>query len=595
MATKSKSTSTLRGVISWLCLIVMLCGIAVGTVGLVIVAIDPFLQARIAEFFSGLSSASGSLEVSAEAAVQSQQALYEFTVQILSIVVLSVAVVLPVFLFRKDRQKLEADLARWLSKIWVEVKLLCIALLLLFSLMVDASMAVSFGFVTLCTGILLLYFLCLDIGYNKTLFRHNIIHSILTALNSYRGMSTFQQRSLRRLYSCLSVILGIVFLAGMIFLWLTNTDRYVPFLEALLFFTLLFAVIGVGGTILWYVFALKQDLRDWNFLMAQIAEMYGGNLDAVNHVPPTSNLYDCAMQLNMIRIGIQKAVDEGIKADRTKVELITNVSHDIKTPLTSIISYIELIKKEPDLPPLVMDYVNTISRKADRLSSIVQDVFEVSKAATGNIHLDLEDLDIGKLLRQTFAEMEEILEPAELTWRVDIPDTPLLVHADGQRLYRVFQNLIRNCTQYSLEGSRVYVQLSAQNGNAVVSIRNISRNEITMNGEDLTARFVRGDQNRTTEGSGLGLSIAKSFTEACGGRFIVRTDGDLFITVVEFPLAAPAPLPVPPVQAVSNPEPTAAQQPAPHPVSGPSSPPQEAPPVFPDQPDGSAQPPASET
>jgi len=591
LATKSKSTNTLKGVVSWLCLITMLCGIAVGTVGLVMVAVDPFLQARIAEFFSGFSSSSVSLEASAEAAQHSQQALYEFTVQILSILALSIAVILPVFLFRKDRQKLEADLARWFSKIWIEVKLLCIVLLLLFSLAIDASTAVTpFGIVTLCTGILLLYFLCLDIGYNKSLFRHNIIHSVLKALNGYRGMSTFQQRSLRRLYSCLGVVIGIIFLSGTIFLWINSSDRYFSFQEALLFFTLLFAVIGVGGTILWYVFALKQDLRDWNFLMAQIAEMYGGNLDAVNHVPPTSNLYDCAMQLNMIRIGIQKAVEEGIKADRTKVELITNVSHDIKTPLTSIISYIELIKKEPDLPPLVMDYVNTISRKADRLSSIVQDVFEVSKAATRNIHLDLEDLDLGKLLRQTLAEMEETLQPAQLTWRVEIPDAPLLVHADGQRLYRVFQNLIRNCTQYSLEGSRVYLQLIAQNGNAVVSIRNISRNEITMNGEDLTARFVRGDQNRTTEGSGLGLSIAKSFTEACGGRFTVHTDGDLFITVVEFPLVSPAPLPVSPAQTAVPAAEHVPGKPSSQEIPGLSPTPREAPPVLPNHFDGPAGP-----
>ncbi len=562
MATKSKSTSTFKGVVSWLCLMVTLCGITVSAIGLVMVAVDPFLQARIADFFSALSSTSVSYEVAAESA---QQALYEFTVQLLSIFALAVAVILPVFLFRKDRRKLEADIAGWLANIWVEVKLLCIALLLLFALIIDMN-SFSFVIVTLCAGIISLYFLCLDISYNKSLFHHNIIHSILKALNSYRGMSTFQQRSLRRLYSCLGVIFGIIALATVISLWISG--HYMPFQEVLFFFTLLFAAVGVGGTILWYVFTLKQDLRDWNFLMAQIAEMYGGNLDAVNHVPPTSNLYDCAMQLNMIRIGIQKAVDEGIKADRTKVELITNVSHDIKTPLTSIISYIELIKKEPDLPPLVMDYVNTISRKADRLSSIVQDVFEVSKAATGNIHLDLEDLDIGKLLKQTLAEMEETLQPAPLTWRVDIPDTPLLVHADGQRLYRVFQNLIRNCTQYSLEGSRVYLQLIAQNGSAVVSIRNISRNEITMNGEDLTARFVRGDQNRTTEGSGLGLSIAKSFTEACGGRFTVHTDGDLFITVVEFPLVSVPPVSAPSIQISSTVEASAAQQ---------ISPPQETP------------------
>ena len=197
-----------------------------------------------------------------------------------------------------------------------------------------------------------------------------------------------------------------------------------PGQELLLPALVLSTAAAVIGTVVWYVLALKQDLRDWNILMAQITEMYGGNLNAVNHVPPTSNLYDCAMQLNMIRTGIQKAVEEGTKADRTKVELITNVSHDIKTPLTSIISYVELLKKEPDLPPHVMDYVNTISQKADRLNHIVQDVFEVSKAATGNITLNLEDLDLGKLLQQTLGEMEQTMERSGLVWRVEIPDAP---------------------------------------------------------------------------------------------------------------------------------------------------------------------------
>lgn len=263
--------------------------------------------------------------------------------------------------------------------------------------------------------------------------------------------------------------------------------------------------------------------------------------------------------INNISIGLDAALQEKVKSERLKADLITNVSHDIKTPLTSIISYVELLKREPDLPPHVMDYIKTISQKADRLNHIVQDVFEVSKAATGNISLDLEDLDIGKLLQQTFGEMEEDLRQSTLAWRVDIPDTPMLVHADGQRLYRVFQNLIRNCDQYALEGSRVYVNLTAQpnpagGGLATVMIRNISRNEITMDADHLTARFVRGDQNRTTEGSGLGLSIAKSFTEACGGRFNVHTDGDLFIVTVQFPLVVKAPVAPPAPAATAVPQ-----------------------------------------
>ena len=520
MATKSKNTNIFKGTISLLCLLVTLVGIAGIIIGLVILAVDPYVQARIAHQLQEISS---------------RELIYEYGVQFLSILALCIAVILPVFLFRRDRRGVEEIIARWFSKIWIEVKLLVIG----FSIFYCVN-AIHNAAGLLCTCIVLLYFLCLDISHNRSLFRHNIIHSVLKALNSYRRASTFEKRSMRRLLSCIAVVAGVILISTLLFFQIGHW-QYGFFRNAAILATLSFFTAGVVGTILWYIIAFRQDLRDWDALMAQISEMYGGNLGAVNHVLPTSNLYDCAMQLNMIRIGIQKAVDEGIKADRTKVELITNVSHDIKTPLTSIISYIELIKKEPDLSPLVMDYVNTISQKAQRLSAIVQDVFEVSKAATGNISLDLEDLDIGKLLHQTFGEMEEMLESAPLTWRVDIPDTPVLVHADGQRLYRVFQNLLRNCTQYSLEGSRVYVQLTAQNGSAVVSIRNISRNEITMDGEDLTARFVRGDQNRTTEGSGLGLSIAKSFTEACGGQFTVHTDGDVFTTVVRFPLAEAVP------------------------------------------------------
>jgi signal transduction histidine kinase len=349
---------------------------------------------------------------------------------------------------------------------------------------------------------------------------------VLLRVNDFHSMTTFQQRALRRAYSV--IVVGAALVAFGLFGYGVLVNILPPPHRDKLALTVPFiSIVGIIGTVWWYILSLKRDLRDWNLLMDQITEMYGGNLDAVNHVPPTSNLYDCAMQLNMIRTGVQKAVEEGTKADRTKIELITNVSHDIKTPLTSVISYVELLKKE-ELSPAARDYVEILSGKAQRLSGIVQDVFEVSKATTGNISLNLEDLDIGRLLKQTFGEMEEVIERSKLQFRVDIPETPMLVHADGQRMYRVFQNLIRNCTQYSLEGSRVYVSLVAQSGLASVGIRNISKTEITMNGEDLTARFVRGDQNRTTEGSGLGLSIAKSFTEAC--------DGDLFVATVQFPL-----------------------------------------------------------
>ncbi len=529
MATKSKNTDTFKGVVSWLSMLLLLCATATLLGFLVASMFFPSVRSWLAWAIEGAITA---LDIS-EPRMSAQDV---FRLPILCGIVLFLVALLFTFLFRQDRIELENRIAGMLGKIWVEIKLALIVLMI-FLTVAATHMGVFPGFpLMLCFPLLTVYFLCLDVGRNRSFFRRNIIRSILDVLNEHKGMTTFQQRSLRRLYSCIGVVAGVVARAGLIVLWTFGASPYTGFFQVLIFLgTFAFALTGTVGTVWWYILSQKQDLRDWNILIAQIAEMYNGNLDAVNHVPPTSNLYDCAMQLNMIRTGIQKAVAEGTKADRTKVELITNVSHDIKTPLTSIISYIELLKKEPDLPPHVMDYVNTISQKADRLNHIVQDVFEVSKAATGNIHLDLEDLDVGKLLQQTFAEMDETLQASQLTWRTEIPDTPVIVHADGQRLYRVFQNLIRNCAQYSLEGSRAYVRLSAQNGVALVSIRNVSKSEIAMNGDDLTARFVRGDQNRTTEGSGLGLSIAKSFTEACGGQFAVHTDGDLFTVTVQFP------------------------------------------------------------
>lgn len=543
MATKSKSTkdiSYFKGLVSWISTMLLMLTSCLIILSFIFMIVSSFTEVYLADIFPYLSYPDGTdlLDLLSDDAAFSTVALF------------TLAIVFT-FCFRRHRKAFEAALAHLLGKIWVELKLLFILGGFAFTLIAYSDPLPAFIPVFTCACVFLLYFICLDISHNKRFFGHNILHSLLTRLNDYHGMTTFQQRSLRRIYSCVAVIAGVI--AASIFIIIVTAGRPGILGNATPLGAVIFALMGTVGTIWWYVLALKRDLRDWNILMTQIAEMYDGNLDAVNHVPPNSNLYDCAMQLNMIRTGIQKTVDEGIKADRTKVELITNVSHDLKTPLTSIISYVELLKKEPDLPPHVMDYINTIAKKADRLSHMVQDVFDVSKAATGNISLDLEDLDVGRLLQQTFVEMEETLKTTQLTWRIEIPETPMTIHADGQRLYRVFQNLIRNCAQYSLEGSRAYVSLTANNGSALVCIRNVSRNEITMQSEELTARFVRGDQNRTTEGSGLGLSIAKSFTEACGGQFSIRTDGDLFTVTVQFPL-------------VNQPQPTtpAVQDPAQH-------------------------------
>lgn len=284
------------------------------------------------------------------------------------------------------------------------------------------------------------------------------------------------------------------------------------------------------------VFELKKNKRlavDIGALTDQILAVREGSLTGELTLSGDTDLREAADNLNQIRKGLETALREQMRSERLKVDLVTNVSHDIKTPLTSIISYTELLRQEEDLPQHVREYIQILSEKAERLRGIVQDVFEISKATSGQLPIRMETLDLGKLLRQTLADMNDRIEASGLTMRTAIPESPVPVLADGQRLYRVFQNLLQNALRYSLEGSRVFLALTEEAGEAIVRIKNISGVELA-DTKDFTERFVRGDESRTDGGSGLGLSIAKSFTEACGGRLTVETDADLFTVTVAF-------------------------------------------------------------
>lgn len=282
--------------------------------------------------------------------------------------------------------------------------------------------------------------------------------------------------------------------------------------------------------------SLKKNYRlavDIGALTDQILAVREGNLTEELTLSEETDLREAADNLNQIQKGMETALREQMKSERMKVDLVTNVSHDIKTPLTSIISYAELLRQEEGLPQHVKEYIQILGEKAERLRGIVQDVFEISKATSGQLPIQMEVLDLGKLLRQTLADMNDRIETSGLTMRTAIPETPVPVQADGQRLYRVFQNLLQNALRYSLPGSRVYLALTEEAGQAVVRVKNTSSVELA-EGKDFTERFVRGDLSRTDGGSGLGLSIAKSFTQACGGSLTVETDADLFTVTVRF-------------------------------------------------------------
>ena len=239
--------------------------------------------------------------------------------------------------------------------------------------------------------------------------------------------------------------------------------------------------------------------------------------------------------LNHIGVGIQHAVEERIKSERFRTELITNVSHDIKTPLTSIINYVDLLEKEDLQNPHAEEYLEVLHRQSARLKKLIEDLMEASKASTGALSVNFEDCEVGVMLTQAAGEFEEKLKSRELTLLISKPEEDLVIHADGRHLWRIFDNLLNNIYKYAQPGTRVYLNLEKKERQLKIIFRNTSKCALNISGEELKERFVRGDSSRNTEGSGLGLSIATSLTELMGGRFELVIDGDLFKVILTFP------------------------------------------------------------
>ena len=239
--------------------------------------------------------------------------------------------------------------------------------------------------------------------------------------------------------------------------------------------------------------------------------------------------------LQSIQLGIQKAVDEQTRAERMKTELITNVSHDIKTPLTSIVNYVDLLEKEDIQPEKAKEYVDVLNRQAARLKKLTEDLVEASKASSGSLPVHLAPTDVNVLLSQLAGDYLEKLEAAQLEPIFRPAPSQPVIQADGQLLSRVLGNLFSNICKYAMPGTRVYFESAADENTVSLTFKNISKYELNIPAEELMARFVRGDRSRHTEGSGLGLSIAQSLTELQGGTFRLEIDGDLFKAVVTFP------------------------------------------------------------
>ncbi len=240
-------------------------------------------------------------------------------------------------------------------------------------------------------------------------------------------------------------------------------------------------------------------------------------------------------EITKIRNGFKKAVDEEVRSRSMKTELITNVSHDLKTPLTAIITYVNLLKKDDTTEEEKKEYIRILDQKSMRLKSLIEDLFEISRANSNNVTLNLVEADVVSLMKQVRLELDDKICGSEIDFRFHLPDERVLLLLDSEKAYRVFENLLVNIVKYAMPGTRAYVEIREEKETAMISFKNISAVEITLSGEDITERFVRGDTSRNTEGSGLGLAIARSFTELMGGAMDVSIEADLFKVRLVFP------------------------------------------------------------
>ncbi|AWH77978.1 two-component sensor histidine kinase [Clostridioides difficile] len=294
---------------------------------------------------------------------------------------------------------------------------------------------------------------------------------------------------------------------------------------------LLFSIcIFLGFTIY-----ITKRLSYLSYVIEGTERIKKGELDYKIKITGNDNFTSLAENINNIGEGLDRAIEEQVKSERMKSDLITNVSHDLKTPLTSIINYVDLIKKEESIQPeYINDYINVLESKSKRLKLLIEDLFEASRVSSGNIELQISKIDLVQLLRQSIGELEEKLSKNNLYLKLNVPNDKVYIWADGRRMYRVFENLLSNIAKYSLEETRVYIDVYDYGENVKVTMKNISSYELNFDPSEIMERFKRADESRNTEGSGLGLAIARDLVDLQGGKFYIEIDGDLFKANLEF-------------------------------------------------------------
>lgn len=345
------------------------------------------------------------------------------------------------------------------------------------------------------------------------------IHKFEKFMEEVRGTSKYFSNAITKfiVFVCVEV-----FLAFIVFILFNSSE---PFIFLLLEFIL----------VAFFVQRMVKAIVNYDKIEKKLKEMYEGDnqtqLDKKDFLPVFNQ---SITYLNDISNGLENAIQDRMKSERLKTELITNVSHDIKTPLTSIINYVDLIKQENIQNEKVKEYIEILDNKSQRLKKLIEDLVEASRVSTGNVKLNLEKINIVELINQAVGEFEDKFESKGLDIVINSNENEIFIFADSRYMYRIIENLFSNISKYALQNSRVYIDIQKVDDKVYIKMKNISKDKLNIPAEELMQRFVRGDKSRTTEGSGLGISIAQNLTEIQNGKFNLIIDGDLFKTELEF-------------------------------------------------------------
>ena len=458
--------------------------------------------------------------------------LYDFRFSVYPIGIISFAVAmlsLTFLLVSAGRRKDSADaMPSLLTRLPFEIPTICLAALLAFWVALlsnaggifETAVISAVGFIFFCVGTLFwLMSLALRIKLG-VLVKYTVIYFVCHGI--WCGIVSLI-KALPMIWKTVIALLAIA-IAEFVVLLLTRYE----FDNCLIWWLIVKIVIAAA------VIYLAIMLNRLKSAGRRIAD---GDLGyKIDTKPLVFDFKEHGEDLNRIGDGMNNAVEERLKSERMKTELITNVSHDIKTPLTSIINYSELIGREECENENIKEYAKVLHNQSERMKRLIEDLVEASKASSGNIEINLGKCNAGVMISQMSGEYEQRLAEAGLELVCTAPEESVYIMADGRRIWRVFDNLMGNARKYALRGTRVYVSLEAVGDNAVFTFKNISREPLSIDASELTERFVRGDKSRNTEGNGLGLSIAKSLVELQGGEFNITVDGDLFKVTLSFPI-----------------------------------------------------------